>query len=109
LLEGHIRRSRLFYPTADNNSWYRNPTPFAARASAWRWWPGLGDVSWSLGNRNNPALGLLVRKPPDSAGLGRVIDFGVSVPDASIGPEGGRPIYCEKGPAEQGKDGCAGG
>jgi hypothetical protein len=105
LLTDHVHRSRLFYPTADNNGWYRNPSPFAGPTSIWRGWLGQGDISWSFGNRSNSALGLFVRAPA----LGMVIDFGVSVPNASIASRPGQLIYCEKATGQQDKDACAGG
>ncbi len=52
-----VTRSRLAYPTTDNDGWFRDVR------GDWQHVNTLGDANWSAGDAGNPALALIVRQP----------------------------------------------
>ncbi len=73
LHSGHILRSRLAYPTSDNDAWFWDAV------TGWGHESSMGDVNWTAGDSANPSIALLVRR----TGTGKyamLTGFGANLP-----------------------------
>lgn len=86
LLTNNVSRSKLVYPTADNDAWFRDTTALVLPPASWQHESVLGDVNWSAGDAGNPALALVVRRPADGQGV--MTAFGDPPPNGANVHEG---------------------
>ncbi|HEX3532212.1 MAG TPA: hypothetical protein VH988_34560 [Thermoanaerobaculia bacterium] len=78
------QRSKLVYPTADNDGWYRTTSTLGAPAPAWINNGSLGDAVWTAADAGNPSLAVIARRIDDAT----LVAFGETPPPGSNFTEG---------------------
>src|SRR6266496_1394460 len=89
-----VSRSRLAYPTSDNNAWIRDTTPIVMPDPLWQIRTGMGDANYTVGDPScadfvvlarHRGVAVFVRYGGTSQGI-RLLNYKVGLPGA-IGPD----------------------
>ena len=81
---GGGQRSKLVYPTSDNDGWYRGASALGDPPPAWRNTSSLGDANWTAGDAGNPAIAIIARR----IDLATLVAFGAPPPPGASFTEG---------------------
>jgi hypothetical protein len=76
-------RSKLAYPTQDNDGWYRDSSLLGGPAPSWLSTNSLGDASWTVG-AGDPGIAIIARR----LGFAALVVFGDPLPPGANFTEG---------------------